>query len=200
MGEQRPASGQAWKGFNAQLACDYYVEHGAIDEKGFWNLFDDMFQIRMLELPDLDWVLFDHALSVFRRVPLLTHYRAIAAGMSMPFEGISEFCEAAVRAGDMPPWTLHQTSFPRFPEGELRIGELMVAVGALDQAAVDRSLEIKKIIKSETGIDAAVGQIFRSVSRLSLPDFFQVLGHQVGIPFESMNASAPAIFEAAMKR
>lgn len=198
--ETRAPSYQQWEGFNPLLAGKFYADHGAIDDAEFSQIFEDMVRVRMLKLPELDWVLFDHALSVCRHVPLRTHYGAIAAGLKIPFEGIREFCEAAIQAGNMPGWSLNQTKYYQLPRRELRIGELLVEVGALHPEVVDRCLEIKSIIKAKLGIDAAVGQIFRSVGRLSIPDFFQVLGHQTGIPFVSLNESAPAIFEAAMQR
>ncbi len=80
------------------------------------------------------------------------------------------------------------------------MGELLSELGLIEDVTIQRALEIKAIIGGSAGVDPSIGQIFRSVGQLSMVDFFQVLAIQVGLSFDGLDDSAPAIFRAAMDR
>lgn len=188
------------KTFDLDKIGQAYILRGKLDKVAFEKAFKDTVRIRLLNLEGLEWLLFDHMLSVHQTVPLLDHYEALSAGMGTPFLGISEFYGRLIELELLPPAVLNRTIFHRVPTEPLLLGELLVRLGLLTEATLQRALGIQSIILDKTGVKVAIGQIFRSVGHLSIVDFFQVIGVQVGVPFVGLNESAPAIYQAVMTR
>lgn len=186
--------------YDPTRARAFYAEQALLSEADFAQLFADTVRVRSLGFEEFDWLLFDHILSAYRHIPLVSHFQAAAAGLGLEYRGIEPLYEYLIGKGLMPPWTLNRTTFYALPKPDLRLGELMTALGLMSDGEVQRGLDIARTIREKVGVTAAVGQIFRSVGRVSMIDFFQVLGHQVGVPFVGLDDSAPEIFSAAMMR
>ena len=188
------------RAFNLSKISESYVDAGHMDERGFDEVLEQTVAIRALGIEGLDWLLFDQLISARRDVPLAAHYQALAHGMNRPFSGIHRFYEQLIDLELMPPSVLNRTIFFRPPTGQLRIGELMISLGLLDQTTLHRCIGVKETIKYRAGVSVAVGQVFRSIAGLSIIDFFQALAIQVGVPFEDLDRSAPEIYRLAGDR
>jgi hypothetical protein len=65
---------------------------------------------------------------------------------------------------------------------------------------VESALGIQSLVARELGSKLVLGQIMRSVAHLSTVDLFQALGIQNGVPFTTLDDSAPEIFSTAIRR
>lgn len=176
---------------------EFYVGKSLLTEEGFASMFRDVKRIRGI---GVDWVLPDHVLSVCRHMDLNDHFEALSVGIGMPYNGIEALLENLIELELEPPTILNRTVFYRPPKAPRLLGELLVELGLLDVQTLQRGLGIKTLIQHGVGVDAAVGQVVRCISSLSIVDLFQALAIQTGIPFESLDTSAPQIFAAAMQR
>jgi len=187
--------------FDMQAMLSYYQHHDLLQPDEFERTIEETLNIRALGLPDLDWLLYDQLLSVNRaKIPLLSHYEALAVGLHMPFEGITSFLEVMVHLKLFPPAVLNRTIFYRAPPRGLKIGEVMGALGLATAKELERALFIQDVIEQKIGCRPVLGQVLRSVASVSPVDLFQALGIQNGIPFVTLDDSAPEIFAAAITR
>ena len=187
--------------FRMQAMRVYYEHNKLLEPKEFERIFEETLKIRALGLPDLNWLLYDQLLSVNRaKVPLLNHYEALAVGLNVPFEGISSFLDLMVQLKLIPPSVLNRTIFYRGPDRGLKIGEVMLALGLVTSKQLQQALAIQETIQNTIGSRPVLGQVLRSVASVSAVDLFQALGIQTGIPFISLDDSAPEIFAAAIRR
>jgi CheY-like chemotaxis protein len=187
--------------FDMQAMRRYYHYHQLLAPEEFERTFEETLKIRALQLADLDWLLYDQLLSVNRaKIPLLNHYEALAVGLHVPFEGITSFLEVMVQLNLFQPAVLNRTIFYRAPQRGLKIGDLMLVLGLVTPKELERALVIQEIVESKIGSRPVLGQVLRSVALVSSVDLFQALAIQNGLPFVTLDDSAPAIFEAAMQR
>jgi hypothetical protein len=190
---------RARRAFDLPRVRSFYVDKGTMDRATFDRLFRDMSRIRDLDIPGFDWVLIDHMLSVRRDIPLEIHMEALNAGLNRRYRGIEDFVANLVELGIEPPRVLNRTIFHKVPEPGRFVGETLLELGLLGPLDLERSLGIRVMIAQATNVEVASGQIFRSISRLSLVDLVQALGVQTGTPFESLDASASAIIAASAR-
>lgn len=187
--------------FDMQAMRRYYQDHNLLAPEEFEQTFEETLAIRALQLPDLDWLLYDQLLSVNRaKIPLLNHYEALAVGLHVPFEGITSFLEMMVHLKLFPAAVLNRTIFYRAPERGLKIGDLMRSLGLVTAKELERALAVQQIVQSKIGSRPVLGQVLRSVASVSSVDLFQALGIQSGVPFITLDDSAPEIFAAAIQR
>ncbi|MCB9557829.1 MAG: hypothetical protein H6707_17085 [Deltaproteobacteria bacterium] len=186
--------------FDIAKMGNYYDKAGLLTSGEFETLFEETMEIRRLEIVGLDWLLSDHMLSAYRNVPLVEHYKALAAGLDAPFSGIEKLYQTLIDRQIVPAAILNQTRFFRPPTSPMPLGLMLHSLGLLSEHDVQRALGIKELIRLQTGQRIAVGQIFRSLANISVIDFFQALGIQTGVAFESLDGSAPEIFERVAQR
>lgn len=177
-----------------------YTNRRLLSDVEFRKLFEDTMRVREANIVGLDWEMMDHVLSVYRHIPLEAHFEALCAGIDIPFNGIEDFLLQAIERGLVPNTVLNRTVFHQPPPGGLPLGAMMVATGLIDEISLQRCLGIQVMIRGAVGVRAAIGQILRSTSGVSIVDLFQILSFQVGIPYVGLDASAPAVFAAAMAR
>lgn len=187
------------KAFNLERISEAYVAMGHLSEAEFDQVLKDVLRIRALHLPDLDWLLLDQLLGLKVAIPLESHYKALSAGLGIEFTNIEAFYRQAIEKNLLPPRTLNQNHFYWVPSRTLRTGELAVEVGAVSQRTLQMALGLQMTIQSAIGGLVTLGQVLRSVGDMSVNDLFQVLGLQAGVPFASLNQSAPAIAAAVHK-
>ena len=184
------------RAFNLERISEAYVSMGHLTELEFDQILHDVLRIRALHLPDLDWLLLDQLLGLKVRIPLEAHFQALSAGLDQPFKDIETFYRQAIDKHLLPPRTLNRTSFYRVPTHTLRTGELAVEVGVVSMRALQMGLGLQVTIQGAIHSQVMLGQVLRSVGDMSVIDLFQILGLQAGIPFVSLNQSAPAIAAA----
>ena len=177
-----------------------YIQKGVLTQTQFDQAIKDTVKIRRLYLPGLDWLLMDQLLSAFRHISLLDHCEALSAGLGREFEGIEDLYRVMIDIEIVPPWVLNRTKLHRIPQEIGLLGNLLEELGIISGVDLQRALGIKEIIHERTGLRIALGQMFRSFGHLSIVDFMQALGLQVGIPFEGLDESAPQIWSAASRR
>ena len=187
------------KVFDRQAFCDVYVKRCGLRKQQADQFLNEAFQIQQMRIPGLTWLPTSHLISVYPNIPLLIHFEALDAAVHQPFDSIENFFRRSIEKGLLPPWTLNQTRFYKIPDAKLYIGRLMYELGLISENALQRCLGIQMIIQNK-GLKPALATIISSVERISIPDIFQALGIQCGMPFESLDASAPAIFAATGKR
>jgi CheY-like chemotaxis protein len=187
--------------FDMGAMSRYYEHEGLLKAEEFGRTFEDTIKIRALNLPDLDWLLFDQLLSVYReRIPLLHHYEALAVGLHVPFTSITNFLELMIQLKLLLPSVLNRTIFYRAPKPGRKIGEVMVELGLVTGQELARALAIQSTIEEKVGSRAVLGQVLRSVANLSTVELSQALGIQSGVPFTTLDGSAPEIFATAIRR
>jgi hypothetical protein len=190
-------SGRVSHRFDWRAMSEVYRKKGLLSKEQLDRLLEVSVGIDAMKIVGLHgWNPTHLILSEHRGIPLLTHFEAFSAAMGQPFVGIEEFFRANIRAGNFPAWYLNRTLFNEPPPGNLRIGQIMVALGLIDQSTLYLTLGIQSTVHDQLGVRPALASLALSLRTLSFPDFFQALGVQAGIPFESLDRSAPAIFDA----
>ena len=186
--------------FNVDSARDAFVSAGYLGKTEFDQVIKDTVKVRRLYLEGLDWLLMDQLMAQYRQVPFLTHCEALSCGLGRPFEGVQDLYETLANLELIPAAALNQTVVNRAPRQELLFGELAAEAGVVSNMDLQRALGVQRILWTQTGSPVAIGQVFRALGCLSVVDFFQILALQSGIPFTSLDESAPRIWDAAAKR
>ncbi len=188
-----------WGQFDWDAMQRVYTARGVLSAEQVDLLMDDTQSFLDLEIPGLRWTPADQTLSVYRWIPLAVHYEALSAGLGIPYLGIRNYHEAAIRMGLDPSWRLNQTVFYA-PPPPARFGRMAVELGLVDEQTLERSLDVQALALEKVGFRPAIGSILLSLGTLSYPDFFQVLGLQAQIPFKDLDASAADIFDTIGKQ
>ena len=186
--------------FDIQSTNQQYLKLGTLTQHEFDAAIQKTVQIRRLYLSGLDWLLMDQLFGALRHVPILHHCEALSAGLKRPFRGMEDLFRVLTDLELIPAGSLNRTQFYRVPQGEKPIGELLVELGLVTAIDLQRALGIQEIIRHRAGTHVAIGQIFRSLCNVSVIDFFQAVSLQVQVPFETLDASAPEIWEKVRLR
>lgn len=190
---------QPWGQFDWDAMQRVYTTREVLSSEQVELLMEDTQSFLELGIPGLRWTPAEQTLSVYRWIPLLVHYEALAAGLGIPFRGIRDYHEATIRLGLEPSWRLNQTIFYA-PPARARIGRMMVELGLVDEETLDRSLDIQAMALEKVGFRPALGSLLLSLGTVSYPDFYQVLGLQAQLPFKDMDTSAAHIFDTIGKQ
>lgn len=185
--------------FDRGAFADVYVEHMGLTRERIEQSLHSTLTIQQMNLKGLAWFPTSHLITTHPQIPLVTHYRALAAAYGFDFDGIERFYVRMIDSGLLPPWVLNQTRLYRIPPGPSLIGELMCRLGLISEHSLQRCLGIQRLMES-MGLKPALATIISAVDAVSVPDIYQALGIQCGMPFETLDESAPEIFEATMKR
>ncbi len=185
--------------FDRKAFCDVYVRECGLRRRDADRFLNETFQIQRMNIPGLAWFPTSHLISVYPNIPLLVHYEALDAAFGQTFDGIEGFYRRMIDSDLLPTWTLNKTLFFGRPDPKVFIGKLMCDLGLISENTLQRSLGIQTLIQHK-GIKPALATIIASVECISAPDLFQALGIQCGIPYESLDESAPTIFEATGER
>jgi hypothetical protein len=182
--------------FNREAFSRIYVQTGALTLEETRKFITDTFKIQLMDLPGFRWFPTHHAIGVFGHIPLNLHFQALAAGVGQPFLGIEDLFRHLIQQGWLPNWILNRTHFFNPPTIRRRIGELMVQTGLINEATLLQCMGIQQQIHDQLAIKPRMASVIASMAMISLPDMIQLLGMQVNLPYDSLDDSAPAIFEA----
>jgi hypothetical protein len=171
-----------------------YLEKRALTPAQFDALVEDTIGVHRLNIQGLNWAATHQILSVHRQIPLQTHYEALSAALGFQFNGVEDFHKTGIRIGFLPPSSMNRTHFYQVPTQPMPIGELMLNLGLITQPTLQSALGIQVLIQDTIKTRVALGSVILSITQLSFPDFYQVLGIQAGVPYVNMD-SAPRIFD-----
>ena len=187
--------------FDREAFCEVYLRKAGIEKQQVDHFLYETLQIQQMKISGLTWFPTSHLISAYPIIPLLTHYGALAAAYNQPFEGIEDFYCRMIDRALLPAWYLNQTRFHKVPAAKLLTGELMCELGLISEHTLQRCLGTQRLIQDKgKGLKPALATIISALDCISIPDLFQSLAIQCGVPFRSLDESAPAIFEMTGKR
>lgn len=176
-----------------------YLDKRVLTATQFDSLAEDTIRVHKLNIQGLNWAATHQILSAYREIPLLVHYEALSAALGLPYGGVEEFHKTGVKIGFFPPSSLNRTQFFQIPTERMVIGKLMMTLGLITQATLQTALGMQVLIQDAIKVRVALGSIVLSITNLSFPDFYQVLGIQAGVPYVNLD-SAPQIFDTLAMR
>jgi hypothetical protein len=174
---------------------DTYVGQGYLTTDQFRVLEEGTARINALGLGDFRWHIPFLARDVHGNIPWSTHLQAWASGLRQPYQGIEDFYRRAIEAGVLPPYILNDTHVhsPPADSTKFQIGRLMIRLGLVVLADLERALGIQQLIKLETGLPTRVGRILSAITPMSVIDATRTLALHKGLPYVSLDQTLPVI-------
>jgi hypothetical protein len=175
--------------------CEAYV--GCLTREQFEELAEDALKIHQSQLLGPRWSVVHVFMTARPDIPLEAHYQALAAAHQLPYRGILDFHQHAMKLGILPPWSLNRTQFVNVPTERMLLGELLLELGLITDETLARCVDLQSKIWRELGVRVTMGSVILSVANVSYPDFYQALGIQNGVHFDSLDESAAEIYRVA---
>ena len=163
---------------------EFYISKGHLTAEQFDDAARKAKEVQALNLlPGVYWGVTPQLTSTYPKLLTSTKLAAQAAGFKEPFTTLGAYVTG------YPSNLLKRTTWPSVakPRPNQKIGSLFYDLGLITRAQLAQTLGLQQLIRDETGTTARFGVLVMRVAGVSLVDLLQVVGFQVGIPFETVD-------------